>query len=115
MKMKHLIVEGFCNYDKGIIPEENNHCSEASGKMGIHCIGCKNFSYTYAPSELAYSNEEGIVASIEDWISPRFTKGIEENELTSEEKEFYSEKWHDMCKKAISEVYDNFVNATGIN
>ena len=61
MKMKHLIIEGFCDAD------ENRSTYPCGGalKFGVHCFECSKFSYTFCPNEIAVSDSEGIV---EEWI-----------------------------------------------
>lgn len=39
MKMKHLLLEGYCSCD---IPNQNNPCYMTSKGIGIHCLDCFN-------------------------------------------------------------------------
>lgn len=67
MRMKHIILEGYCNFDS---PPGSCKCSDLSGQMGCHCLDCPEFSWTIAPNELALSNDMGAVETLKDWIAP---------------------------------------------
>lgn len=98
MKMKHIIIEGFCD-------EKSNTtmcpCKETF-ELGIHCIGCPNFSYTHCPNEIAISNEKGIV---EDFIGFGGEMEPMEKERTNE----YIALWKTISKDKINEAYDKFM------
>ena len=98
MKMRHFLVEGFCDGGKsqGIFP-----CKE-SLKFGIHCFKCPKFSYTFCPNEIAISDKNGIV---EDWIG--FGGVMEPAEM--EKRDEYIALWTKICKEKINEAYDEFI------
>ena len=98
MKMKHLIIEGFCDED------ENKNACPCNGalKFGVHCFECSKFSYTFCPSEIAISDGEGIV---EEWIG--FGGDMEPTE--QEKKDEYVTVWNKICKEKINEAYDEFM------
>ena len=63
MKMKHMIIEGYCEgYDNynSVLPCNNSFL------MGIECFKCSLFSYTFCENEIAYSNNYGIVEKGEE-------------------------------------------------
>lgn len=98
MKMKHLIIEGFCD---GI---ENREIYPCNGKLkfGIHCFKCEKFSYTYCPNEIAISDADGIV---EDYIG--FGGDMEPSE--TKRKREYVAIWNKICKEKVNETYDEFI------
>ena len=98
MKMKHLIIEGFCDGDEN----QNTYPCNGTLKFGVYCFECSKFSYTFCPNEIAISDEEGIV---EDFIG--FGGDMEPNE--TEKKEEYVAIWNKICKEKMNEAYDEFM------
>ena len=98
MRMKHLLIEGFCNGRK-----TDTGCP-CKGKLewGVHCIKCSKFSYTYCPDEIALSDANGVV---ERWIC--FGGDMEPDDWNKREK--YIAIWNRICKKNIKEAYDEFM------
>lgn len=96
--MKHLIIEGFCDGNKGQDAYPCNNTME----LGIHCFECSKFSYTHCPNEIAISNENGVV---EEFIG--FGGSMEP--LESEKREEYVEFWKKICKEKIDEAYTLFL------
>ena len=96
--MKHIMIEGFCEYDK---PPKKYACSENKGKMGFYCLECSKFSWTDAPYELAYTNKDGVVEEIDDMIA------------LSDEYSHKSDIWRDICRKKIKEAWEEFNEITG--
>ena len=94
MRMKHMLIEGYCNLDR---PKEKKACAEFSGAMGVHCVGCNEFSYAKAPHEIAVSNECGVIETLQDFVA------LEDDF----EVESY-EKWRGICRNKIKEAYDEF-------
>lgn len=96
MRMKHILLEGYCNFD---IPNNSYPCNSKKGKMGLHCIGCEQFSYTEAPNELALSNKDSVIEKLDDFIAPEF------------EIEYKGciKRWNKICRVKIQEAYDEFI------
>ncbi|MDE6251937.1 MAG: hypothetical protein K2M78_04750 [Lachnospiraceae bacterium] len=100
MKMKHLIIEGFCDGDEN----QNTYQCNGNLKFGVHCLECPRFSYTFCPNEIAISDEEGIVEA-----GIGFGGDMEPDE--AEKREEYVTIWNEICKEKMNEAYDEFMKA----
>lgn len=98
MKMKHLIIEGFCDEDENL----NTYPCKGTLKMGVCCFECSKFSYTFCPNEIAISDEGGTV---EDCIG----FGGDMEPIETEKREKYVNIWKKICKEKINEAYDEFM------
>lgn len=101
MRIKHMLLEGFCEFDRG---PKNLCCMEFDGQMGLHCIGCKNFSYIKAPNALVLVNNDSIVEKLEDFGAYKY--GVEKENF---------EVWKEICRKKIDECldeYEKYINAS---
>lgn len=102
MEMKHLILECFCDSDKTKV---NRPCNSYDSNMGVHCLQCEKASYTKCPNELAYSNEDGIVWNIADFIG----FGGEMDSENSLERQKLIATWQKICTSKIKEAYDEYM------
>lgn len=102
MKMKHLLIEGYCD-GKEI---KKMHPCKNTLELGIHCLNCPQFSYTYCPNEIAVSNEWGIVEKQEDFIG----FGAEMESDSSENRQNYISMWRKICREKISEAYMEYMD-----
>lgn len=98
MKIKHLIIEGFCDGNE----HQNTYPCNGTLKFGIHCWKCPKFSYTYCPNEIAISDAKGIVKKCIG-----FGGDMEPDYI--EKREEYISKWNKICKEKINEAYDEFM------
>lgn len=106
MRMKHIMLEGYCSVD---VPNKNYACNVHEKKMGIYCLECDLFSYTICPNEIALSNEYGIIESLDDFVSI---------DLDEEDDKKRCEKvslWRNICKAKIAEAYDEYMKSTETN
>ena len=103
MKMKHLLLEGYCSCD---IPNQNNPCYMTSKGIGIHCLECEKFSYTKCPHEIAYSNEDGVIENVDDFIG----FGGEMDVDDKEQRQKWITEWGNICRAKISDAYDEYMN-----
>ncbi len=99
MKMKHLLIEGFCEGNRNKI---DYHCN-GNMKLGIHCFECCKFSCTYCPNEMVVLDEEGIV---QEGIG--FGGEMEPDNI--EDRDKYIALWNEICKKKIKEAYEEFID-----
>ena len=95
MRMKHFIVEGYC--------EESSDKSLCNGtfQFSMQCFSCPQFRYTDAPNEIALSSNNGIVEQLEDFIG--FGGEMEPENI--EEREKYVALWRKICREKIEEAY----------
>lgn len=106
MRMKHIMIEGYCSLD---VPNEKYACNEHEKKMGIYCLDCDLFSYTICPNEIALSNEDGIIESLEDFVSIDLDEDDEEKRLEK------LSVWKNICKEKIAEAYNEYMESTEKN
>lgn len=102
MEMKHLILELYCDGGKKKV---NRSCNSYENSMGIHCLQCEKMSYAKCPNEIAYSNEEGIILSMDDQVG---FGGEMDSDDPVERKKLIS-TWEKICKLKIKEAYDEFM------
>jgi hypothetical protein len=77
--------------------------------MGLYCLECDLFSYIICPYEIALSNEDGMIESLDDFISI---------DLDDEDGIMRYEKvpiWQKICKVKIAEAYDEYMKLTKEN
>ena len=98
MKMKHLIIEGFCDEDENL----NTYPCSGTLKLGVRCFECSKFSYTFCPNEIAISDEDGTV---KDCIG----FGGDMEPIETEKREKYVNIWKKICKEKMNEAYDKFM------
>lgn len=105
MKMKHILLECFCDCED---KNEKLPCYERNGQLGIYCFqcGCKYLSYTKCPNEIAYANEEGVVENELDSVG--FGGDMDGND--DNETKVLIDKWHEICRKKIDEAYEEYMN-----
>ena len=104
MKIKHLLIECFCNYD---YKNKKTKCFTGN-KIGIECLehNCKHFLYTKCPNEIAYTNENWVVEKETDFIG--FGNEMEENCIY--DKNILIKKWTEICREKINEAYEEYMN-----
>ncbi len=102
MYMMHFIIEAFCSEEPG---GKGNSCYEKGTWDFNLCFECPNFSCGISSNELAYSNEDGIVETMEDWI------GFGGNMLPDNMDRYdeFKEIWKEICRKKITEAYDEYM------
>ena len=101
MKIKHMLVEGFCDGKEG---EKSVPC-EGKLDLGIHCFGCPLFSYAQCPNEFAVSGNDGGVDR-GDFIG----FGGDMEPISIVERDKYIDKWIKICKKKLDEAYNEYMN-----
>lgn len=102
MKMQHLLIEGYCDGKDG----EKGYPCQSTLKLGLHCLGCPQFSYTKCPNEIAISNDDGLIKSQEDFIG--FGGEMEPEDIKN--RDVYISVWNDICRKKINEAYDEYIS-----
>ena len=102
MKMQHLLIEGYCDGKDG----EGSYPCEGTLTLGLHCLGCTQFSYSKCPNEIAVSNNDGLVKSQEDFIG--FGGEMEPKDI--EKRDEYISIWKNICRKKINESYDEYIS-----
>lgn len=100
MYMKHLLIEGYCDGEKS----EVDFLCENSFKLGIHCLACPQFSYSCCPNELAVSNSEGVIESLDDFIG----FGGDMEPVDGAAREEWIKLWKLICKEKIKEAYTEY-------
>lgn len=97
MKMRHFVIEGYCEENgEGDIPCKGTYA------MGSHCIECNLFSSTSVENEILYVNEHGIT---EKFIG--FGGEMEPTEL--DKMANYMEIWRKICNEKINEAYNDYM------
>lgn len=100
MKMKHLLIEGYCDGLKG---QKNNICGNTF-KIGVDCLECSHFSYSICPNEIAISDNEGVIVDQGDFIG--FGGDMEPKDL--DKRDNCIGVWKNICRKKINEAYDEY-------
>lgn len=103
MRMKHMLLEGFCDFE---VPGSEYPCVHVQGKMGLHCVGCKAFSYTSAPNELALSNDMSVIETIDDFIAADVD--IYDDSIRRK----HIDKWNEICRIKIRESIEEYETDT---
>lgn len=106
MKMNHLLLEVYCDYNKKN-KDDKIACKIMNYKIGLHCLqsNCKYFSYTKCPNEIAYVNQEGVTENELCFIG---FGGEMDTDNLSERVELL-EKWKQTCIKKIDEAYESYM------
>ncbi|MDY4544179.1 MAG: hypothetical protein SPE00_02525 [Bacilli bacterium] len=104
MKIKHLLIECFCDYDS----KDKNSICFTGNKINIDCLkhNCVHFMYTKCPNEIAYANEEGVVEKETDFIG----FGDEMEKENVKDKKILINKWKEICREKINEAYEQYIN-----
>lgn len=102
MKMRHLIIEGYCDGKSG----EGDYPCENTFNLSRYCFRCPQFSYSDCPNEIALSNDSGLVECQEDYIG---FGGDMEPENKEKRDEFIS-IWKNICRKKIDEAYEEYIS-----
>lgn len=106
MKLKHVLLEVFCESNTSKAPI---CCKDGIGNPGYHCIAenCPNVSYTYAPHELAYSGEFGVVPDSDAWIG--FGGDMLPTNIDEKEEIRLKELWESICREKIQDAYKEYM------
>lgn len=107
MSYKHILIETYCLNNCN---EEVDFCKDGINSIGMHCFhnNCKFLGTTFCPSEIAITNESGIVESLEDFIG--FGGDMEINNEQDLKREVLLEKWYSICRSKINEAYEEYMN-----
>lgn len=105
MKMKHVLLEIYCDYDE----ENENEKTICCNVIGNSCMesNCKYLSYTICPYEIAFTGSTGVVESFDECIG--FGGKMEPETNDSSEREILLKEWKSICKKKIDEAYDEYM------
>ena len=105
MKMKHLLLEVYCDCKDETKPL---YCTHGIGWPGSHCFenNCKYLSYTNCPNEIAYAGTTGVVEKIEHFIG--FGGDMYPENCDEESERFLIQKWQEICEEKIAEAYKQF-------
>ncbi|KWX81028.1 hypothetical protein JI735_02110 [Paenibacillus sonchi] len=106
MKLRHVLIEVYCENNTSQPPL---CCKDGIGNPGYHCLSenCPNVSYTYAPHELAYAGEFGVVPDSKAWIGfggDMFPVDKDENKEAE-----LKELWERICRQKIQEAYEEYM------
>lgn len=106
MKMRHVLLEVYCENN---ISEPPLCCKDGIGNPGYHCLSenCPNVSYTYAPFELAYTGEYGVVPDSNAWIG--FGGDMLPIDNDDEKEAKLKELWGRICRQKIQEAYEEYM------
>lgn len=109
MKIKHLLLEVYCDCNSNNGDTEPNFCANGAGWPGSHCFenNCRFLSYTNCSNEIAYAGDTGVVEKLEHFIGfggEMLPEPYDENQ----EKKLI-DKWRDICILKISEAYEDFM------
>ena len=105
MKMKHVLLEIYCNCNT----ESENEKPICCNGIGNGCMenNCKYLSYTNCPYEIAFAGCTGVIESFDDCIG--FGGEMEPETNNSSEREMLLKEWKSICKKKIDEAYDEYM------
>ncbi len=106
MKIRHVLLELYC--------ENNNSqsplcCKKGIGNPGYHCLSenCPNVSYTYAPYEIAYAGEAGVVPDHKAWVG--FGGDMFPDDLDERKEAELKQLWERICRQKIEEAYEEYM------
>ncbi len=99
MRIKHYIIEGFCDEE----PAPSLAC-HGTFRMRSYCFFCPEFSYAQSENELAVSDDEGVIAELSDWVGFGGDMCPEKNE------EKWVGVWQKICKQKIQEAYQEYMH-----
>ncbi|TNJ53554.1 hypothetical protein FE784_40385 [Paenibacillus hemerocallicola] len=106
----HVILEVFCSFsDENANDGAPSYCKRSVGNPGYHCLenNCKHVAFTYAPNEIAYSDDEGEVPDGESWLGLG-GEMLPPNANEAQIKDLKS-LWKEICVKKIHEAYDEYM------
>ncbi|WP_084159724.1 hypothetical protein [Paenibacillus ehimensis] len=111
----HVILEVFCGYSDENQNEIPSFCKRNVGNPGYHCLEnkCKYVAYTYAPNEIAYSDDDGEVPNGESWLG--FGGEMEPHNADENRINELKNLWKETCIKKIHEAYDEYMKHSGLN
>ncbi|MEJ8303112.1 hypothetical protein [Saccharibacillus sacchari] len=106
MKLRHVLLEVYCENNTFDVPL---CCANGIDSPGYHCLSenCPNVSYTYAPYELAYTGEFGVVPDSESWVGFGGDMFPDDNNETKEAE--LKKIWEAICKRKIKEAYEEYM------
>ncbi|MHC1683049.1 MAG: hypothetical protein AB6733_08890 [Clostridiaceae bacterium] len=109
MKMKHLLLEVYCDCNTN--NEENNpkYCANGVGWPGSHCFenSCKFLSYTNCSNEIAYAGDIGVVEKLDHFIG--FGGDMTPEPYDKDQEKDLKDKWKEICVRKISEAYEEYM------
>lgn len=106
MSYKHILIEAYClNH----CSKKQTFCCNGIDSIGLHCFynNCEFLKFTYCPSEIAITNENGIVENLEDLIG--FGGEMDINKNIDFNRKILLEKWYSICRCKINEAYDEYM------
>lgn len=98
LKLKHYIIEGFCD-EKA---DKNLACG-GTFQMRSYCFSCPQFSFVQSENEIAISDDDGVVASLEDWIGFGGDMEPMQNETA------WIAEWQKICRAKVAEAYQEYM------
>lgn len=99
MHYKHIMLEVYCNKDKGdcnLFPCGVNHCCFING--------CKDMKFAICPNEFAYTDENGIAST---WIG--FGGDMDFSQDDDQHSKLIT-KWKVICEKQINNAYEQYMS-----
>ncbi len=105
MRMKHVLLELYCDCDIKNEKEKPKYCCDFGDTCFEH--NCQYLSYTYCPNEIAFAGASGVVESFDDCIG--FGGDMEPEPYDENEVEILLNEWKSICKKKIDEAYDEYI------
>ena len=117
MSYTHIILEVFCIYgihEEFEYKEPPQYCKYGVPNPGYHCLenSCKYHAFTYAPNEIAFAGEEGVVPDFDAWVG--FGGDMESGHLSDEKIEELKKLWEEICRKKIREAYKEYMFRSGL-
>lgn len=111
MKMKHLLLEAYCNCEDN---DTSTCCIDGKNQIDIHCFDdgkCEFLSYTYCPNELAYAGKEGVVVDENSFtgFGGEMDADLDSIDYDSE-REDNIKMWEKICIQKIAEAYDEYIS-----
>ena len=99
MHYKHIMLEVYCNKDKG-------DCDLFSNGVNYHCIinNCKDIKFAPCPNEFSYTDENGIAST---WIG--FGGDMDFSQDDDQRRKLIS-KWETICKNKIDNAYERYMS-----
>lgn len=112
----HVILEVFCSngWDEDKLVLQPEYCIRGVGNPGYHCFEhkCRFLTYTYAPNELAYSDETGEVPDYDTSVG--FGGDMEPKDADNDRIIELKEVWEEICRKKIKEAYIDYMHQCGL-
>lgn len=106
MRMKHVLLEVYCENNTSDSP---SCCTNGIDHPGYHCLSenCPNVSFTYAPHELAYSGEFGVVPDSKAWIG--FGGEMLPDDADEQQEVKLKALWESICRRKMEEAYIEYM------